>query len=110
MKGITFDYNYLYSEYADDTTFFFKDNISTKHMVDTCFFSYFSRLKPSSIKSEIEGIGVLKKVQVTVSGMRRIDLNNDSLKMLGTQFSKLKDEENLYKIETDIQLVLKYGK
>ena len=58
----------------------------------------------------IEGIGVLKKVQVAVSGMLCIDLNNDSLKVLGTHFSELKDEENLYKIETDIQLVLKYGK
>ena len=58
----------------------------------------------------IEGIGVLKKVQVAVSGMLCIDLNNDSLKVLGTHFSELKDEENHYKIETDIQLVLKYGK
>ena len=39
MEGmIIFDYNYLYSAYADDTTFFLKDIISVKHMVDTFHF------------------------------------------------------------------------
>ena len=33
-----FDYNYLYSAYGDDTTFFLKDIISVKHMVDTFHF------------------------------------------------------------------------
>ena len=65
-----FDYNYLYSAYADDTTFFLKDIISVKHMIYTFhFFSYFSGLKPSLTKSEIGGIGVLKGVQVAVCGM-----------------------------------------
>ena len=61
IEGMTiFDYNYLYSAYADDTTFFLKDIISVKHMVDTfLFFSYFSGLKPNLKKSEIAGIGVL---------------------------------------------------
>ena len=36
-----FDYNYLYSAYADDTIFFLKDIISVKHMVDTSFFRTF---------------------------------------------------------------------
>ena len=54
-----FDYKYLYSAYADHTTFFLKDIIFVKHMVDT-FFSYFSGLKPNLTKSEIAGIGVLK--------------------------------------------------
>ena len=39
-----------------------------------------------------------------------IDLNNDRLKILGTQFSyneKLNEEENLFKTVTDIQRVLK---
>ena len=62
IEGMTiFDYNYLYSAYADDTTFFLKDIISVKHMVDTFhFLSYFPGLKPNLIKSEIVGIGVLK--------------------------------------------------
>ena len=35
-----FDYNYLYSAYADDTIFFLKNIISVKHMIDA-FLSYF---------------------------------------------------------------------
>ena len=35
-----FDYNYLYSAYADDTTFFLKNIISIKHMVDTFDFFF----------------------------------------------------------------------
>ena len=38
-EGMTiFDYNYLYSAYADGTTFFLKDIISVKHIVDTFLF------------------------------------------------------------------------
>ena len=98
-----FDYNYLYSAYADDTTFFLNDIISVKHMVDTFhfFFSYFSGLKPYLTKSEIAGIGVLKGVQVVVCGMRCIDLNVDMLKILDTHFS--------YNEELKIEF-RKYGK
>ena len=115
IEGMTiFDYNYLYSAYADDTTFFLKDIISVKHMVDTShFFSYFSGLKPNLTKSEIAGIGVLKGVQVAVCDMRCIDLNVDMLKILGTHFSyneKLKEKKNFYKIVTDMQRVLKIWK
>ena len=67
-------------------------------MVDTSdFFSYYSGLKTNLRKSEIAGIGVLKGVQVAVCGMRCIDLNSDTLKMLGIHFSynkKLKEENN----------------
>ena len=39
IEGMTiFDYNYLYSVYADDTTFFLKDIISIKDMIDTIDF------------------------------------------------------------------------
>ena len=39
IEGMTiFDYNYLYSAYADDTTFFLKDIVSVKQMVDTFYF------------------------------------------------------------------------
>ena len=36
-----FDYNYLYSVYADHTTYFFQDIKSVKHMVDTFYFCFF---------------------------------------------------------------------
>ena len=76
---IIFDYNYLCSAYANDTTFFLKDIISVKHMVENfLFFSYFSGLKPNLTKSEIAGIGVLNGVQVAVHGMRCIDLYIDT--------------------------------
>ena len=115
IKGLAiFDHCYLYSAYADDTTFFLQDTISIKHMVDVFYlFSYFSGLKPNLKKSEIAGIGALKGVQVAVCGLRCIDLNNDTLKILGTHFSyneKLKEEKNFYKTVTDIQPVLKIWK
>ena len=68
-------------------------------MVDTFFFfSYFSGSKTNLTKSEIAGIEVLKGIQVAVCGMRCIDLNVDTLKILGTHFSydeKLKEENKL---------------
>ena len=106
-----FDNCYLYFAYTDDTTFFLQDTVSIKHIVNTFFFfSYYFVLKPNLKKYEIAGIGALKGVQVTVCGLRCIDLNNDTLKILGTHFSyngKLKEEKKIYKTVTDIQRVLK---
>ena len=43
IAGLTiFDHCYLYSAYADDTTFFLKDTISIKNMVDTFHFFWTS--------------------------------------------------------------------
>ena len=106
-----FDHCYLYSAYADDTTFLLKDTISIKNMVDNFhLFSEFSGLKPNLSKSEITGIGVLKGVQVAVCGMRCVDLKNDTLKILGTHFSyneKLRQERNFYTTVTNIHRALK---
>ena len=112
IAGLTiFDRYYLYSAYADDTTFFLKDTISIKNMVNTFhLFSEFSRLKPNLSKCEITGIGALKGVQVAVCGMRCVDLKNHTLKILGTYFSyneKLKEERNFYTTVTNIQRALK---
>ena len=77
------------------------------------FFSYFSGLKPNLTKSETTCTGVLKVVQVAVCGVRCIDLNNNTLKILGTHFSyneKLKEEKKIYKTVIDIQRVLKIWK
>ena len=76
IKGIEiFEYFYLYTAYADNTTFFLKDknfivDLSEKFKL---FFD-FSGLKPNTTKCEIGGIGVLKGVQVAVSGMKCTDL------------------------------------
>ena len=51
-------------------------------------------------------MGVLKEAQVVVCGMRFIDLNIDTLKILDTHFSnneKLKEEKKLYKIVANMQ-------
>ena len=107
IKGLTiFDHYYLYSAYADDTTFFLQYTISIKHMVDVFYlFSYFSGLKPILKKSEIGGFEAQKGVLVAVCGLRSADLNNDTLKILGTYISyneKLKEEKNICKTVTDI--------
>ena len=50
---------------------------------------------------------------MAVCGIRCIDLNIDTLKILGTHFSyneKLKEEKNFHKIVTDMQRVLKIWK
>ena len=47
------------------------------------------------------GIGALKSVQVTVCGLRYIDRNNDTLKILGTHFyynEKLKEEKKIVRL------------
>ena len=83
-------------------------------MVDVFYlFWHFSGLKPNVKKSEIAGIGALKGVQVAVCGLHSIDLNNDTLKILGTHFSyneNLKEEKQFYKTITDIQQVLNIWK
>ena len=50
---------------------------------------------------------------MAVCGLSCIDVNNDTLKILGTHFSyneKLKEEKKIYKSVTDIQRDWKYGK
>ena len=43
IAGLTiFDHCYLYSAFTDDTTFFLKDTISVKNMVDTSVFLWTS--------------------------------------------------------------------
>ena len=76
-------------------------------------FSYFFELKPNLKKTEIGVIGALKKVQMAVCGLRCIDLNNDTLRILGTHISnneKSKEEKNFYKTVTYIQRVLNIWK
>ena len=70
-----FDHTFLYTAYADDTTFFLKDKESVKELMnifDT--FSTYSGLKPNKPKCEIAGIGVLKGMSVELCGMECIDL------------------------------------
>ena len=89
VQGINiFDHTYLYSVYADDTTFFLEDERAIKELINTfATFLKYSGLKPNHEKCEFEDIGVLKSVKVTVCGMNCIDLCNDTIKITGIHSS-----------------------
>ena len=112
VKGINiFEHTYLYSAFADDTTFFLRDKRSIKELINTfAKFSKYSGLKPNHEKCKIAGIGVLKSVKVAVCGMKCIDLCNDTIKITGIHFSynkKKRNEKNFLDSITKIQNVLK---
>ena len=65
-----FNKTFLYTAYADDTTFFLKDKKSVVELMN--IFDTFSKFYKS--KCEIAGIGALRGVQVAFCGMRCIDL------------------------------------
>ena len=106
-----FEHTYLYSAYADNTTFFLRDKRSIKELINTfATFSKYSGLKPNHEKCEIAGIGVLISVKVAVCGMKCIDLCNDTTKITGIHFSynkKKRNEKNFLHSITKIQNVLK---
>ena len=112
VKGINiFKHTYLYSAYADDTTFFLRDKRSIKELLNTfATFSKYSGLKPNHEKCEIAGIGVLKSVKVAVCGIKCINLCNDTIKITGIHVSYNKEKPNEKKFLesiTKIQNVLK---
>ena len=62
IKGVNiFNHTFLYTAYADDTTFFLKDKESLIEVMKVFhIFSSFSGLKPNKSKCEVAGIGALK--------------------------------------------------
>ena len=70
LDGINiFNHEYLYTAYAQNTTFFLKIQTSEKNILnDIETFSNFSGLRPDLDKCEIAGIGVLKNVNVAICG------------------------------------------
>ena len=69
-----FDHTFLYTAYADDTTFFLKDKESVKKVMNAFdTFSIYFGLKPNNSKCKIAGIGVLKGVSIKLCGMECID-------------------------------------
>ena len=99
IEGLNlFNHTFLYTAYADDTSFFLKDITSVKNVLKifSVFYSY-SGLRPNLSKCEIAGIGVLKGVTVALCGMKCIDLTKNSIKILGIHFSynkKFQDDMN----------------
>ena len=104
-------HEYLYTAYADDTTFFLKDEISIKNvfsLIDN--FSKVSGLLPNIKKCEIAGIGVLKNVNVALCGMKNVNLTEETIKILGVHLSynkKLQDDRNFCDSIKNIVNVLK---
>ena len=105
-----FPYHYLYTAYADDTTFFLRNNSIRQLMETFSTFSQYSCLKPNYEKCEIAGIGVLKSVKVAVCGMKCVDLCKDTIRITGVHFSCNKtkqDVKNFLETISKIQNVLK---
>ena len=97
IQGIEiFNHEFLYTAYADDTTFFVKDLNSVKVILSNLDqFHTFSGLRPNLTKFEIAGIGVLKDANVALCGLKSVDLTKESIKMLGVHLSyneKLQNE------------------
>ena len=92
INGIDlYDYSFLFTVYADDSTFFLKDIASVKILVHTFkVFSCFSGLKPNINKCKISGLEILKRAQEAVCGLQNIDLTNDAIKILRIHSSKNK--------------------
>ena len=93
-----FEHNFLYTAYADNTTFFVKNQTSVIEILKVFDnFSKISRLKPNKSKCETAGIGALKGVRVKLYGMQCISLNEETVKIRGIHFSynkKLEEEKN----------------
>ena len=79
---------FLYTAYADDTTFFLKDLGSIKELLITIsLFSSFLGLKPNLSKCKVAG------EKVAVCGIEYIDLTKDVIKTLIFFFSNNKNIE-----------------
>ena len=81
-------FEYLLTSYADDTTFFIKDEKSAIEIFNTFdIFSKYSGLSINKSKCEIAGIGVKNGAKVALLGAKCINLNSDYIKILGVCFS-----------------------
>ena len=116
IKGIKiFEKEFLYTAYADDTTFFLQNKNYVKILLETFHaFSLFSGLKPNKSKCETAGIGLLKGVNVALCGMEcvdlKVDLKKDTFKILGIHYSynqALENDQNFTNHIIKIENVLK---
>ena len=83
-----FDRTFLYTAYADGTTFSLKDKESVKKVMNVFHtFSIYSDLKPNKSKCKIAGIGVLKVASMELCEMECMDLTKNLVKILGIRFS-----------------------
>ena len=92
---------FLYTAYADDTTFFLKDLDSVKNVLEMMNQFYMVLgLCPNFSKCKIAGTGLLKDAKVALCGLKSLDLTKESIKILGVHISynkKLQDDINFVK-------------
>ena len=76
IEGLSiFKHEFLYTAYADDTTFFLKDKNSVfETLIIFHKFSPVSGLSPNTTKCKIAGIDTLKGVNVALCGMKHLNL------------------------------------
>ena len=106
-----FNHEFLYTVYADDTTFFVKDLNSVKVILSSLDQFYtLSGLRPNLVKCEIAGIGVLKDANVALCGLKSVNLTKESIKILSVHLShneKLQIELNFCTTIKNISNVIK---
>ena len=89
IKGLNiFNHNYLYTVNSDETNFFLNDQELVRELMKTfkCF-SKFSGLKANLLKCEVADLGTLKRVKMTVCGIKFIHLTTGTTKILHVHFS-----------------------
>ena len=98
---------FLYTAYADDSTFFLRDILSVKELIKSFNqFYHFSGFKANIGKCEIAGIDSLKGVTEAVCCLKPVHLSNDT----GIHFSynkKIQMQNNFITTIKKIQQVLR---
>ena len=90
-----FEKTFLYTAYADDTTFFLKDEKSVIELMKTFdIFSIFSGFKTNKSKCEIADSSALKGLKLALCGMECIDLMFNATEILGAYYLYDKNLEN----------------
>lgn len=83
-----FDHSFLLSAYADDTTFFVEDIESVQMLFEIFdYFSSFSGFKLNFSKCELCGFGALKGVETALCNVKNVNIEKDSIKILGVHFT-----------------------
>ena len=86
---------FLYTAYADGTTFSLKDKESLVEVIKVFdIFSSFSGFKPNKSKCEVAQIETLKGAKMALCGIKCIGLRFNIVKNLGIHFSYNKKNEN----------------
>ena len=111
IRGISIlEYVFKLSAYADDATFFVSDILSIKELFATFnLFSSHSGLRLNTSKTEICGVGAKKGDSVDLFGAKCLNLEIESVKILGIHFSynrELMNDKNYLSIIKKIESTL----